>query len=204
MSDLSQGPNWWLASDGKWYPPEMAATPPLAPPPPRSSDALVAGSSPTLTPWTSPPPVKHSQPAPPPPAKKPVTRRPWFWIGLSIFVLGSCTAIIIGAGVAVNNAVKKQHTIVYRVTGSTQTSDVTFSTFQEGTGHNGTAQDTGVSLPWTKTITVSGLFTSFNLTATVDADGGSVTCMITEDGRQLDNNTANGSFAAADCIATGS
>jgi uncharacterized membrane protein HdeD (DUF308 family) len=22
MSDVSQGPGWWLASDGKWYPPE--------------------------------------------------------------------------------------------------------------------------------------------------------------------------------------
>jgi hypothetical protein len=22
MSDTSQGPGWWLASDGKWYPPE--------------------------------------------------------------------------------------------------------------------------------------------------------------------------------------
>ncbi len=24
MSDVSQGPGWWLASDGKWYPPESA------------------------------------------------------------------------------------------------------------------------------------------------------------------------------------
>ena len=22
MSDTSQGPGWWLASDGRWYPPE--------------------------------------------------------------------------------------------------------------------------------------------------------------------------------------
>lgn len=32
MSDQSQGPGWWLASDGKWYPPESA--PASAPPPP--------------------------------------------------------------------------------------------------------------------------------------------------------------------------
>lgn len=25
MSDTSQGPGWWLASDGKWYPPQDAA-----------------------------------------------------------------------------------------------------------------------------------------------------------------------------------
>jgi hypothetical protein len=23
MSDVAQGPNWWIASDGKWYPPEQ-------------------------------------------------------------------------------------------------------------------------------------------------------------------------------------
>ena len=23
MSTTSQGPGWWLASDGKWYPPEL-------------------------------------------------------------------------------------------------------------------------------------------------------------------------------------
>jgi len=26
MSETSQGPGWWLASDGKWYPPESHAT----------------------------------------------------------------------------------------------------------------------------------------------------------------------------------
>lgn len=29
MSDYSQGPGWWQASDGKWYPPQQAA--PAAP-----------------------------------------------------------------------------------------------------------------------------------------------------------------------------
>ncbi|HEX2575688.1 MAG TPA: RDD family protein [Aquihabitans sp.] len=39
MSDVSQGPGWWQASDGKWYPPEQApaaaapTAPPTAPPP---------------------------------------------------------------------------------------------------------------------------------------------------------------------------
>jgi uncharacterized RDD family membrane protein YckC len=27
MSDTSQGPGWWQASDGKWYPPQPAAAP---------------------------------------------------------------------------------------------------------------------------------------------------------------------------------
>jgi hypothetical protein len=34
MSDTSQGPGWWLASDGRWYPPHLApgAQPPQTPP----------------------------------------------------------------------------------------------------------------------------------------------------------------------------
>ncbi len=33
MSDTSQGPGWWLASDGKWYPPELWTGPPGTAPP---------------------------------------------------------------------------------------------------------------------------------------------------------------------------
>lgn len=33
MSDVSQGPGWWLASDGKWYPPDQAPPPPPPPSP---------------------------------------------------------------------------------------------------------------------------------------------------------------------------
>lgn len=38
MSDTSQGPGWWQASDGKWYAPETATTP--APPAPPAAEAL--------------------------------------------------------------------------------------------------------------------------------------------------------------------
>ena len=35
MSDTSQGPGWWQASDGKWYPPDQqpGVAPPLSPAP---------------------------------------------------------------------------------------------------------------------------------------------------------------------------
>ena len=36
MSDVSQGEGWWLASDGKWYPPQQS---PLPPPPGQSTPA---------------------------------------------------------------------------------------------------------------------------------------------------------------------
>jgi len=41
MSDASQGPGWWLASDGKWYPPETWTGAPL---PTAMPTAMPAGS----------------------------------------------------------------------------------------------------------------------------------------------------------------
>jgi uncharacterized RDD family membrane protein YckC len=53
MSDMSQGPGWWQASDGKWYSPEQApataATPPPTAPP-------TAPPGPGYGPPTGPPP----------------------------------------------------------------------------------------------------------------------------------------------------
>jgi hypothetical protein len=34
MSDTQENPDWWQASDGKWYPPQDATPPPAAPTPP--------------------------------------------------------------------------------------------------------------------------------------------------------------------------
>jgi len=93
MSDTSQGPGWWLASDGKWYPPEQVPGPtePVAPvvPPPAAVEpppvapvapapvAPVAATPPPVTPPVVPPPGGYVPPpqqgyvAPPPaPAKK--------------------------------------------------------------------------------------------------------------------------------------
>jgi hypothetical protein len=39
MSDTSQGPGWWLASDGRWYPPHLYSSPAENPPAPRSHPA---------------------------------------------------------------------------------------------------------------------------------------------------------------------
>jgi hypothetical protein len=37
MSDTSQGQGWWIASDGKWYPPQPNASVATLPPPPGQS-----------------------------------------------------------------------------------------------------------------------------------------------------------------------
>ncbi len=104
---------------------------------------------------------------------------------------------------AVDHAAHVKHTVVYSVTGTGQASDITYATVQEGAGQSGEAQVTNANLPWSKTITASGLFTAFDVSASAGADGGTVTCTITEDGNQLATNTATGAFASADCSATG-
>jgi hypothetical protein len=136
--------------------------------------------------------------------KKPVYKRVWFWL-LIIFALGisGCVTIVSIAGVAVDHAAHVNHTVVYSVTGSGQAGAITYATLQEGNGQNGVAQLANVNLPWTKTITASGLFTAFNVTATVGPSGGSVVCTITEDGQQIATNTASGAFASADCNSVG-
>src|ERR1035438_7535311 len=75
MSDTAQGPGWWLASDGKWYPPqpEVAPPPPLAPIPP-TPIVLGAAAAPQGPGWWQAsdgnwyPPQAASAPLPPPPA----------------------------------------------------------------------------------------------------------------------------------------
>jgi hypothetical protein len=42
MSDTSQGPGWWLASDGKWYPPELWTGPPMTGPTAQQSAPTVS------------------------------------------------------------------------------------------------------------------------------------------------------------------
>ncbi|MBI2704461.1 MAG: hypothetical protein HYX32_04115 [Actinobacteria bacterium] len=70
MSDTSQGPGWWQASDGKWYSPEShpsyqapTAPQPAAPPPPAAPAPMAP------PPQMAPPPVGGPGYAPPP-AKK--------------------------------------------------------------------------------------------------------------------------------------
>ena len=69
MSDTSQGPGWWIASDGKWYSPSQHPdyVPPDSPPPPvPTSD--VAQPSPVTTSGPLPPTASVPSAAPLPPS----------------------------------------------------------------------------------------------------------------------------------------
>jgi hypothetical protein len=59
VSDVPQGPGWWQASDGHWYPPEQFAPNPGSPPPPAGTPTAAMPTPPTAAPPTPPmpPPV---------------------------------------------------------------------------------------------------------------------------------------------------
>ena len=128
--------------------------------------------------------------------KKSFYKRVWFWLVLSVFALfAGCSAVVAGGSAAINKANNVKHTVVYTVTGN-GTADITYSTFDNG--NSGTAQVTGATLPWTKTITSTGIFAGYDVSGSVDT-GSSVTCSITVDGKNTAQQTSTGQYASADC-----
>jgi hypothetical protein len=54
MSDTSQGPSWWRASDGKWYPPEALRKYRPPPPAPAPEPLFVSVPPPSAPPTPTP------------------------------------------------------------------------------------------------------------------------------------------------------
>ncbi len=190
MSDVSQGPGWWQASDGKWYAPQQQPGP-MAPSPTSEVPPGPGFWRGTDGNWYAPqvPPAQN--------AKKPVYRRVWFWLLVVLALgIGGCASILSLTSSAINTANNKQHTVVYRVTGA-GTATITYSAWDKD--HNGTTQHSDVPLPWTKTITGSGLFNAYSVDATLGASGGTVACTLTVDGKQVSSNSASGAFSSATC-----
>ena len=90
MSDNSQGPGWWQASDGKWYPPQNQAAPP---PPPGNYSASPAT-------YNTPPPysVPGAQPGYGVPPKK--EGMPG-WLKALLIIGGILAVLVAGCTVAV-------------------------------------------------------------------------------------------------------
>ena len=97
MSDTSQGPGWWEASDGKWYPPEShpdnvdSATSPGAAPgaPADPSESL---GPPPGAPAETPGPVRPAGP------KSPPSRATWFVLAAIAIVLVVVIVVVNGGG----------------------------------------------------------------------------------------------------------
>ena len=101
MSDQPPGPGWWLASDGRWYPPELHpdASKESAP-----SAWATPGESETAAGWaapSAPAPTPAAPPTPPwslpPPTPAPAKRSPWLLavaIVIALIVVGAVAALV--------------------------------------------------------------------------------------------------------------
>ncbi|MEV0548361.1 MmpS family transport accessory protein [Nocardia salmonicida] len=131
-----------------------------------------------------------------PPPKK---RKVWPWVlggVLLVFLvgLGSCIAIVATTVNEVDNEINRAVNVTYQVDGTGQASSITYS------GRNmDIAQDTDAALPWTKEVSIDGIFKTVTLTASADADGGDVTCRILVGGEVLAEQTASGPYASVSC-----
>jgi hypothetical protein len=163
MSDTAQGPGWYRAADGKWYPPQI-------------------------------------QPPPPSRRKRSVFQKGWFWV-LVVVVLGfgGCIAVVGGGTAAIDSANHQKHTVVYQVTGAGTGVTIGYNTWDNS--HGGSATASGVTLPWTKKVVGSGLFSVYQVTVTLGPSGGSATCSVTVDGDEVTTNGAGGPFGIATCSA---
>lgn len=212
MSDTQDGPGWWLASDGKWYPPQPQQAGPVEPQPPQAEVVQTVQPRQTTTPvpagaaspqgagwwqatdglWYPPQGTIIVQEAP----KKKFYKRVWFWLlVIVVLIFAGCIAAVGSASNTITNANNKMHTVVYSVTGN-GTADITYSTFDNG--NSGTASANGTNLPWGKTVTASGIFSGYDVTVIGDS-ATSVACTITVDGKQIAHNTGTGQDASADC-----
>lgn len=88
MSDQSQGPGWWQASDDRWYPPEQRPGAGPAPAP-----------APAPMPTVAPPPAPVTPPTAPPAAPPKAPRSQSVWA-----LIGTICIVVIAALVIVGNA----------------------------------------------------------------------------------------------------
>lgn len=107
MSDSAQGPGWWQASDGKWYPPEQAPAAAAPAPPPAYGPPPQPGAAPDgAPPGYGPPPQPMGAPmgysAPPPQGMSGCLKAFLIVLGLSV-VLGIVAVIV--AATLVDDAV---------------------------------------------------------------------------------------------------
>jgi hypothetical protein len=110
MSEQQQGPGWWLASDGRWYPPEQAASvvPPGGWAAPGTAEQVAAPHA-----WGAPPPA-------PVPPKGGMSRG-----GKVALVVGGIVGVIVLLAVAVNVLGQESTTTFEKTADQIGSSDLT-------------------------------------------------------------------------------
>ena len=122
--------------------------------------------------------------------------------GLIVSIIGLVICIVWAfvvktASDEINEEANREAVIVYEITGDAANVNVTYSVFNED--DFSTKDETVATLPWTKEVKTKGYVKEGQLIVTTGEAGGSVTCKITVDGKEVETNTASGPFAMATC-----
>lgn len=88
--------------------------------------------------------------------------------------------------------------VTFEVTGPKRASSISY-----GVGAD-QAQDNGVKLPWTKTVTSTDALLIGVVTAQSGAGSGAITCKIKVDGKEVKTNKSSGEYAVVTCSTDGS
>lgn len=132
----------------------------------------------------------------PPPKKRHTVRNIILVVaGLAVLGLVGCVALIGSIGNEINKDAEQEHTVIYRVDGTTKTAALTYTT----DGATTTEQVAAAKLPWSKTIKVKGLFQVVQVMAQNEQAAGTVNCSISYDGKVVKTATASGQGSIASC-----
>ncbi len=119
-------------------------------------------------------------------------------LGIIFSVVGLVVCIVWVAviGNAVNEVQQEVNTtakVKYEVTGDAKNVDISYGETLEP------KEETAATLPWTKETENKGFYKGGMLTVSAGEEGGTVTCKITVDGKEVSTKTASGEFATVLC-----
>ena len=122
--------------------------------------------------------------------------------GLAVSIIGLIVCILWAvvwkqASDEVTEEANREAVIVYEVTGDATGVSVTYSVFNED--DFSTKDETVATLPWSKEVKTKGYVKEGQLIVTTGEAGGTVTCKITVDGKEVETATATGPFEMATC-----
>lgn len=143
-----------------------------------------------------PPPGQYG----PPPKKKHTARNVFLVLGLlAVLGIGGCMALVVGAGNEVTKQAEKEHTVVYKITGTSKVASLTYTT----DGSTTTEQVSAAKLPWSKTLKIKGLVPVYQISAQNGiGQTGKVTCTIVVDGKPVKTASGTGEASIASCTHT--
>ncbi|MEV5684102.1 MmpS family transport accessory protein [Streptomyces sp. NPDC052164] len=119
-----------------------------------------------------------------------------------VFGLGACSSESVDKAVdkAVDKTVNEKYEVTYEVTG-TGVDEIQFH------GGSGDAMDPKLetvkspTLPWKKTVTLTGIMPPAVMPMALDASGADIACTITYEGKVIKESKGEGMVAAGGCVA---